>query len=88
MSRIIGEWRGPDGDIQVTVQLSPSEAAKQRVEQELKELTERVEKLCAFIASPKFLTISGTQQTLLREQLTAMEKYESTLKARLSVWGK
>ena len=59
--------------------------AKQRVELELKELDERVEKLYKFVYTTD-LDLNSAEIVLLTEQLDAMNKYGRMLRARLSIW--
>ena len=59
--------------------------AKQRVEQELIELDERGEKLYKFLHTTD-LDLNYAEIVLMHEQLDAMRKYGSILRARLSIW--
>ena len=52
------------------------DAAKERVEQELDELNEKIVKL------------SFRMRDLLREQLNVMQRYAEILQHRLVIWGK
>jgi len=60
--------------------------AKERVELEIKELCDRREKLCAFLYGWRSSQLNEAEKLLLTEQLTAMERYEAVLAARLSIW--
>ena len=62
--------------------------AKQRVEQELKELGEKMSKLVDFTCSEKFRTLSNEMQYLMCDQLRTMMEYSNILRRRLSIWDK
>ena len=55
----------------------------ERMENELKELHERAEKLDKFIYQGT-VKLDGTQQSLMIDQLHFMRLYEATLKQRIS----
>lgn len=55
----------------------------ERMEEELKELQERSEKLDSFIYKSS-VKLDGTQQSLMIDQLHYMRLYEATLKQRIS----
>ena len=60
--------------------------AKERVKLEIEELRDRREKLCNFLYGWRSSQLNEAEKLLLNEQLTAMEKYEAVLAARLSIW--
>lgn len=60
--------------------------AKERVEQELKELNAKVDKLSKFIFTVKFEELDGLSKTLLQVQHTTMLSYSYILKCRLDNW--
>lgn len=66
------------------------DAAKERVEQELDELNEKIVKLSAFLYSKKIVEakLSFRMRDLLREQLNVMQRYAEVLQHRLVIWGK
>lgn len=57
---------------------------KKRIQTELSELSERIEKLKVFVKNPKFKEIDKVQQPLLKKQLKVMLAYEDILKKRLN----
>ena len=57
---------------------------KTRLVNEVKELTERVEKLGVFIDSPKFKELESVDREDLIEQLKHMKAYLNVLKRRVS----
>lgn len=57
---------------------------KTRLVNEVKELTERVEKLSVFIDSPKFKELESVDREDLVEQLKHMKAYLNVLKRRVS----
>lgn len=60
----------------------------ERMEAELSELSDRSEKLTAFISgNPLFNGLPPTDQALMAQQLGAMRQYESVLSVRLSRAG-
>ena len=61
--------------------------AKERVEQELLELNEKIVKLQAFIDSPKINIVSREMQDDLKRQMITMKDYAEILQHRLSIWG-
>ena len=64
--------------------------AKQRVEQELAELNEKIVKLTAFLLGGAIVNmdISGNMRFLLRRQLNVMQEYADVLQERLWTWDK
>lgn len=60
--------------------------AKDRVQVELRELTEKATKLAGFIGSEKFNALDGRMKELLTEQREVMEKYADILTRRLLIW--
>lgn len=64
--------------------------AKQRVEQELAELNEKIVKLTAFIFGGDIvnMNISENMRFLLRRQLNVMQEYADVLQERLRTWDK
>ena len=59
------------------------EAYQQRVREEHAALAEKIQKLEAFISSPKIETVTDTDKTLLEWQLEAMEEYALVLRKRI-----
>ena len=64
--------------------------AKQRVEQELSELNEKIVKLTAFLFGGDIINmdISDHMRFLLRRQLNVMQEYADVLQERLRTWDK
>ena len=64
--------------------------AKQRVEQELAELNEKIVKLTAFLFGGDIVNmdISDNMRYLLRKQLNVMQEYADVLQERLRTWDK
>ena len=64
--------------------------AKQRVEQELAELNEKIVNLTAFLFGGDIVNmdISDHMRFLLRRQLNAMQEYADVLQERLRTWDK
>ena len=64
--------------------------AKQRVEQELAELNEKIVKLTAFLFGVDIVNmdISDNMRFLLRRQLNVMQEYADVLQERLRTWDK
>lgn len=64
--------------------------AKQRVEQELAELNEKIVKLTAFLFGGDIanMDISDNMRFLLRRQLNGMQEYADVLQERLRTWDK
>lgn len=64
--------------------------AKQRVEQELAELNEKIVKLTAFLFGGDIVNmdISDHMRFLLRRQLNVMQEYADVLQERLRMWDK
>ena len=63
---------------------------KQRVEQELAELNEKIVKLTAFLFGGDIVNmdISENMRFLLRRQLNVMQDYADVLQERLRTWDK
>ena len=63
---------------------------KQRVEQELAELNEKIVKLTAFLFGDDIfnMDISDHMRFLLRRQLNVMQEYAEVLQERLRTWDK
>lgn len=57
----------------------------ERMEVELKELEEKLEKLDKFMESEKFQTLSDLNQTLLFDQAESMADYAKILKRRIKL---
>ena len=64
--------------------------AKQRVEQELAELNEKIVKLTAFLFGGDIVNmdISDNMRYLMRRQLNVMEEFADVLQERLRTWDK
>lgn len=64
--------------------------AKQRVEQELAELNEKIVKLTAFLFGGDIVNmdIADNMRFLLRRQLNTMQEYADVLQERLRTWDK
>ena len=64
--------------------------AKERVEQELEELNDRIAKLSMFLFGGKAIAgnISGEMRYQMKRQLMAMQEYAEALQTRLRIWGK
>lgn len=60
--------------------------AKERVEQELKELEEKKVKLAMFIGTEPYLRMTREEQDLFFEQFIVMGAYVKILKRRLEIW--
>lgn len=63
------------------------EAFKVRLINEQFDLQEKISKLKPFIESDNFNKVDDSHQKLLRDQLDAMERYNSILVERLSLLG-
>ena len=61
---------------------------KQRVINELNELSERTSKLVKFTLSEKFNELTSTMQYLMKDQVRAMLEYGDILRRRLDCWDK
>lgn len=63
---------------------------KQRVEQELAELNEKIVKLTAFLFGGDIvnMNIADNMRFLLRRQLNVMQEYADVLQERLRTWDK
>ena len=61
---------------------------KKRVEQELQDLSEKIQKLSAFLYSRKALDVSGQMRQTMEDQLHSMESYARALQHRIKIWGK
>ena len=66
------------------------DTAKERVEQELAELNEKIVKLTSFLYSKKIVVakLSFRMRDMLSEQLRTMQRYAEILQGRLAIWGK
>lgn len=64
--------------------------AKQRVEQELAELNEKIVKLTAFLFGGDIVNmdIADNMRFLMRRQLNVMQEYADVLQERLRTWDK
>ena len=63
--------------------------AKQRVEQELEELNEKIVKLTSVLFDDHIvMDISDNMRFLLRRQLNVMQEYSYVLRERLRTWDK
>ena len=62
--------------------------AKQRVIEELNELSERTSKLVKFTLSQKFNELTSTMQYLMHDQVKCMLEYGDILRRRLDCWDK
>ena len=64
--------------------------AKQRVEQELAELNEKIVKLTAFLFGGDIVNmdISNNMRFLLSRQLNVMQEYADVLQERLRTWDR
>lgn len=67
-----------------------AQAAKERVEQELLDLNEKIVKLATFLYGPalKKANLSRTMIMLEKDQLHVMQQYSEILEQRLDIWGK
>ena len=59
---------------------------KQRVVDELNELSERTSKLVKFTLSEKFSSLSINMQCLMKEQIDSRLNYGDFLRRRLACW--
>lgn len=59
---------------------------QKRVEQELHELTIKIEKLRTFMYSDLYKTLPYTEQILLQRQHDAMIAYQLILEERIDMW--
>jgi hypothetical protein len=64
----------------------PVDTAKQRVELEFMELSDRLTKLEAFVNTPAFSQLDVKQRQLLNEQRLYMRDYRGVLNTRLNNW--
>ena len=62
--------------------------AKQRVIEELAELSERTSKLVKFTLSEKFSELTTEMKYLMKDQVRAMLEYGDILRRRLECWDK
>ena len=60
--------------------------AKQRVIDELNELSERTSKLVKLTLSEKFSELTSTMQYLMKDQVKCMLEYGDILRRRLDCW--
>lgn len=67
---------------------TPLPSAKERVQQELNDLNEKIVKLTKMLYGEKFLDakLSQPQLVLLEDQLRVMQTYASILQNRLAIW--
>lgn len=66
------------------------DTAKERVEQELDELKEKIVKLSSLLYGKKIIeaNLSFRMRDMLSEQLRTMQRYAEILQGRLAIWGK
>ncbi len=64
--------------------------AKERVEKELEELSEKIVKLTSFLFGKTILEkgLSGRMRGIMQEQLDVMWRYANLLQERLAIWEK
>ena len=64
--------------------------AKERVEQELEELNEKIAKLSSFLYGKKILDMDISREMFyqMETQLMAMQQYAKCLQTRLCIWDK
>ena len=62
--------------------------AKQRVIEELAELSERTSKLVKFTLSEKFSELTTEMKYLMKDRVRAMLEYGDILRRRLECWDK
>ncbi len=69
---------------------SAADEAKERVEEELSDLCEKMSKLTVFLygAGRVKANLSDNMINLMTRQLDIMKNYAKTLQTRLSIWGK
>lgn len=60
--------------------------AKQRVKEELEQLSERTSKLVKFTLSERFGELDDRMQYLMRDQVKVMLEYGDILRRRLMCW--
>lgn len=60
--------------------------AKERVEQELKELKSKIDKIVSFRTTAIYESLSHEAQLLLVQQEIVMEQYATILAKRLAIW--
>lgn len=60
--------------------------AKQRVINELYELSIKTSKLVLFMGTDNFMKLSKNMQYLMQDQLRCMIEYANILRRRLSIW--
>lgn len=63
------------------------DSAKQRVIDELNELSEKASKLTKYILSDKLSELSLDMKHLLQDQLRVMVEYGNILRRRIEIWG-
>lgn len=61
---------------------------KQRVVDELNELSERTSELVKFTLSEKFSFLNTNMQYLMQDQIRAMLEYGNILRKRLACWDR
>lgn len=66
------------------------DTTKERVEQELEELSEKISKLAAFLYGKKSLDANLSDKMLyeMEQQFYSMCGYARSLQTRLKIWGK
>ena len=62
--------------------------AKQRVIEELEQLSDRVTKLVKFTLSEKFTELTSDMKALMQDQVNVMLQYGDLLRRRLAIWDK
>lgn len=69
---------------------SAADEAKERVEEELSDLCEKMSKLTVFLYGNGRVkaNLSDNMIKLMTRQLDIMKSYATTLQTRLSIWGK
>ena len=60
--------------------------AKERVETELSELREKINRLEDVLWGKKYVDLNASEKYMLKEQLDAMKKYEEVLLVRIASW--
>lgn len=86
MMRTNPSMREPEEEIKEKVYPT---TAKERVEQELDELNEKMVKLTRFLYGRKITEgiVTAEMRALLKQQLSHMQAYAETLQDRLMIWG-
>jgi hypothetical protein len=65
----------------------PQDTWQQRLLDEEKALSDNIQKLLDYIASPDFQNIANDQQLLLQQQREAMQLYDQILNKRIKLSG-